>query len=99
MKDDKGLSPFEREKQANKIAEDKFMAELKLVRPEIWVLADILDQTSINPFVVWKVIYAMNGVATGSGWGQIIVEVQDKTVKLVKGVEQTKVEEPLLLKK
>ena len=89
---------YDEQVKVNKTFEDKFMAQLKAVRPEIWVLADILDQTDINPFVIWKIIYAMNNLALGTGWGQVVVEIQDKTVKIVKGIEQQKLEEPLLLK-
>ena len=90
---------YDEQVEIQKANEKKFMEQLKLVRPEIWVLADILDQTGVNPFVIWKIIYSMNNLALGTGWGQIVIEVQNGVVKLIKGIEQQKLEEPLLLKK
>jgi len=89
----------EEQLKANQKAEAQFMAQLKLVRPEIWVLADLVDQTGVNPFILWKVGYSLNHLAQGSGWGQIVVEIQDGTVKIIKGIDQHKVEEPVIVKR
>ena len=77
--------------------EEQFKIALKAVRPEIWVLMDILDQTKVNPFVVWKVIYAMNNIAMSTKYGQVVVEIENGTVRFIRGQSADKVNEPLIL--
>lgn len=77
--------------------EGVFNQMIKTLRPDIWVLMDILDQTGVNPFVVWKVIYQMNNIAMSTKYGKVVVEIENGTVRFVRGESADKVNEPLIL--
>ena len=66
------------------------------VRPEIWALMDIIDQTGVNAFVVWKVIYAMNNVATDTKYGNVVVEIENNVVRFVRGNHAMKLNEDII---
>ena len=66
------------------------------LRPDIWALMDIIDQTEINPFVFWKVCYALDNISRGTKYGNVVVEVENGTVRFVRGLMADKVNEPLI---
>lgn len=84
---------YEEETKQN---EEKFKQMVKALRPDIWVLMDIIDQTGINPFVVWKVIYQLNNIAMSTKYGNVVVEIENGTVRFVRGQSADKVNEPLI---
>lgn len=75
-----------------------FKEMLKRIRPELFVLMDILDQTSINPLVVWKVIRQLNNIALGTGYGQVTVQIENGKVSFVRGEDSDRVNEELIKK-
>ncbi len=80
--------------------ERKFIEMLKLVRSDLYVLMDVLDQTKINWFVVVKIIRALNLISKnggGDGWGEVTITLQDDRVLFVKGINADRVNEPLTL--
>ncbi len=93
---DTGETDFEKEQRVNN---QLFMDTLKKVRPEIWVLADIIDQTGINPFILWKIAYHLNNIAIGNKYGQVTVHIEKGVVTFIKGEESDKVNMNLLEKK
>jgi hypothetical protein len=76
--------------------EEQFKQIVKSVRPDIWLLMDIVDQTGINPFVLWRVAYALNNIATTTKYGNVVVEIENGTVRFVRGQSADKVNEPLI---
>lgn len=76
--------------------ERKFIELLKLVRPELFVLMDTIDQTNINWFVVVKIIRQLNNIAIGSKWGSVEIQIQDGRVLFVNGIDKDRLDEPLL---
>uniref|UniRef100_A0A6M3LBS2 Uncharacterized protein n=1 Tax=viral metagenome TaxID=1070528 RepID=A0A6M3LBS2_9ZZZZ len=76
--------------------EASFKQMVHNIRPEIWALMDIIDQTGINAFVVWKIIYAMNNVAMDTKYGNVVIEVENNVVKFIRGNHNTKVNEPII---
>lgn len=89
------LDYYEQQRQ-NEFA---FKEMLKSVRPELFVLMDILDQTSINPLVVWKVIRQLNNIALGTGYGQVTVHIENGKVTFIRGEDSDRVNEMLLTAK
>lgn len=79
--------------------EDAFSAVLKQVRPEIHLLMQTIDDTGVNPFVVWRVIMAMSQVAEDTKYGNVVVEIEDNTVRFVRGQHNSKVNEPVIKKR
>lgn len=89
------LDYYEQEKRNS----EKFSEAFKSVRPDIWALMDVVDKTEINWTILWKVAYALHHIATDTRYGQVVIEVEDNTVRFVRGIHANKVNEPLLLKK
>lgn len=93
---DTGESDFELAKKQGEENTKKFMDALKQVRPEIWVLADIIDQTGLNPFILWKVAYHLNNIAMGNKYGQVNVHVEKGVVTFIRGEESDRVNMALI---
>lgn len=82
--------------EENKLNEDAFKQIVHDIRPDIWALMDIIDQTGVNPFVLWKVIYALSNIANSTKYGNVIIEIENGTVRFVRGQAADKVNEPLI---
>ena len=76
-----------------------FKQMLKSVKPDLYVLFDILQKTKINPLVVWKTIRALNNIAIGNGYGTVTINIEKGQALFVKGEESDKINEPLVLDK
>ena len=87
---------FQQEKENN---ERIFLEMVRQVRPEIYVLMDLIDQTGVNPFILYKVIRQLNNVAIGSGWGEVTVLVNNKRAVRVTGQDTEKMDDEVILKK
>lgn len=86
-------SEYERESQAN---EYTFRETIRLLRPDIYVLMDILDKTKVNPLMVFQVIRSANNIAMGSNYGKVIVQIENGVVTFVHGEESKKMNEMLI---
>lgn len=84
---------FEAQQQKN---EEAFKQVVKSVRPDIFALMDIIDQTHVNAFVLWKVIYALNNIATSTNYGNVVIEIENGVVRFVRGQSAAKVNEPVI---
>ena len=76
-----------------------FKEMLKKIKPDLYVLMDILEETGVNPLVVWKIIRQLNNIAIGNKYGQVTVEIQKGIVMFVRGEEADRVNEELIIKK
>jgi hypothetical protein len=75
---------YEEQKARNEYA---FKEMLKSVKPEMFVLFDVLEQTGVNWFVVIKIIRALNNIAIGNGYGTVSVTIENGRVMFVRGEE------------
>jgi len=66
---------------------------LQKVRPDVWVLMDLLDNTHINPYIVFKFLRQINNIMTGSRWGQVTLVIADGVAKYIRGEDTDKIEE------
>lgn len=82
--------------EENKVNEDAFKQMVHDIRPDIWALMDVIDQTGVNPFVLWKVIYALDNIGKTTKYGNVTVEVEDNVIRFVRGNFNAKVNEPLI---
>ena len=89
-------SQFDREKKNN---ERIFKEMLKDFRPDVFALMDILDETSINWFVVVKIIRQLANLSLGTGYGVVSVEIQNGKVLFINGEDRDRLNEPLIEKK
>jgi hypothetical protein len=86
-------SLYDREENNNK----KIFSEMvQRVRPDIWVLMDLLDQTGVDPFILLKIIRQVNNIAIGSKYGQVVVAIEKGVVRYVRGEDVDKIELPIL---
>lgn len=79
--------------------EYKFREMLKVVKPDLYVLFDLLEQTRVNYLVIFKVIRALNNIAIGNGYGTVSVTIENGKATFVRGEESDRVNEPVLTDK
>lgn len=82
-------------RQENDNNEKVFSEMVQRVRPEIWVLMDLLDATGVDPFILLKIIRQINNIAMGTGYGQVVVAIEKKNVRYVRGEDVDKIELPV----
>lgn len=87
-------SLYEKETQEN---EYTFREMLRVIRPDIYVLMDIIDKTRFNPIVIFQVIRNANNIASGNKYGKVTVQIENGSVTFVHGEESTKLNEPINL--
>lgn len=79
---------------------EKIFKELvKRVRPDLYVILDLLDETGINVLILLKYMRQLNNIAVGNGYGEIITEIVDKNVTFIRGVESDRLQIPVIEKK
>jgi len=76
-----------------------FLENLKMVRPDLWMLADLLQATRVNYLVLVHVMRHIANIATGSKYGEVKVQIQNGVVTFVHGEETSKLNEPAILPK
>lgn len=73
-----------------------FSEMVQRVRPDIWVLMDLLDNTGVDPFIMLKIIRQINNIGMGTGYGQVVVAIEKGIVRYVRGEDVDKIELPIL---
>ena len=76
-----------------------FAEMIQRVRPEIYVLMSLLDETGVNSFIIYKVIRQLHNLAIGSGWGEVTILVNNKKAVRVSGIDTEKMDDDVILKK
>ncbi len=72
---------------------------MKNVRPDMWVLMDVLDQTKINFFIMVKIARALSMISKesgGDGWGSVVIEISNNRCLFVRGINADRLDEPLI---
>jgi len=90
----KPLPTYEQQEEANA---DVFQQVLKDVRPDLYAIMLALDETKVNWTIPWKVIEHLRVIAETTKYGKVIVEIENNTVRFVRGEAATKMNEPLTL--
>jgi hypothetical protein len=75
--------------------EESFRIMLKNIRPDIFVLMDLIDNTGLNPYIVFHIMKHLNNIAIGTKYGSVLVSIENGVVTFVRGEESTKLNERL----
>ncbi len=89
-------SYYEKEKDNN---EKIFSEMVQRVRPDIWVLMDLIDQLGIDPYILFKIIRQLHNIAIGTGYGQIVIAIEKGVARYVRGEDVDKIELPVFKKR
>lgn len=73
------------------------MKAMQHAMPDVAYLFEELDSTKVNPFVVFKTITAIADIATDSKYGQVVIEIENGTVRFIRGIKANKLNEPALI--
>jgi hypothetical protein len=76
--------------------EQAFREILRLARPDVFSLMEQLDESSINWWVVSKVIRQLALMSIGTGYGQVTIQIENGKVTFIRGEESNRVNEPLI---
>jgi succinylglutamate desuccinylase len=93
IKEDKPVWDYQQQVTSN---EEIFKQMLKKVRPDIFVLMDIIDQTHVNAWVLVKVAQNLYNIASGNKYGKVTCVIDNGTVTFVYGEDAHKINEPVL---
>lgn len=77
--------------------ESVFKDMVKTVRPDIWLLMNLLDESNSNYLVLIHTLRHLINIATGTKYGEVNIQVQNGIVTFVKGEENSRINEPILL--
>lgn len=94
MKKDEAIVDYYEQQARNEFA---FREMLKSVKPDLFVIFDLLEKTGINYFVVIKTIRALYNIAIGNKYGTVTITIENGKVTFVRGEESDRVNEPLLI--
>ncbi len=72
-----------------------FSEMVQRIRPDIWVLMDLLDKTGVQPFILLKIIRQLQNIAIGTGYGQIVIAIEKGIVRYSRGEDVDKIELPV----
>jgi hypothetical protein len=75
--------------------EESFKMLVKNLRPDIFVLMDLLDKTGISLYVVFHIIKHLNNIAIGTKYGKVVITVERGIATYVSGEETTRLDEML----
>lgn len=78
---------------------NQFMEMLKAVRPDIFVLIDMVDDRGFDPYIMLKIIRQISNIAIGSGYGQVVISIEKGVVRFVRGEDVDKIELPVFKKR
>ena len=87
-------SEYEKETQNN---EYTFREMIKVLRPDIYVLMDMMDKVRFNPIVLFQVMRNANNIVMGNKYGKVTIQIENGIVTFVHGEETTKLNEPVTL--
>lgn len=71
--------------------EQLFYSLLKSVRPDLYVLTDMIDKNNINPYIIFKILRQLLNIAGGTKFGRVIVTINNNVVVTVDGIDTDKV--------
>lgn len=78
---------------SEKTNEYLFQEMLRKIRPDIFVLSDLIDTHAVNTLVVFKVIRQLINIGNGTHYGKISILIQNNKIISVEGTEQDSVME------
>lgn len=92
-KADKQVWEYQEQVSSN---EEVFKALLKKVRPDIFVLMDVIDQTNVNAWVLAKIGQNIFNIASGNKYGKVTCVIENGVVTFVYGEDAHRLNEPAL---
>ena len=87
------LSDYKKEALNNEYV---FKELIRAIRPDLYVLMDILDNTHVNSLTIFHVIRSISNIATGTKYGKVTVQIENGVVTFVYGEEAKKLNEPAI---
>lgn len=72
-----------------------FYTLLRQVRPDLFVLTDLIDKNGMNVYVLFRVMRQLINVAQGSRWGKVMIFINNNKVTQIEGVDTDKVNEEI----
>lgn len=76
-----------------------YMKTVKALDPELYAIKLALLETRVNPAIVLEFIRSMSLVVSGTGYGEISIQLRKGKVGLLKATEHVAVDTDVLLEK
>lgn len=94
MKKEEVVVDYYEQQSRNEFA---FREMLKSVKPDLYVIFDLLEKTGVNYFVVMKIIRALYNIGIGNKYGTVSITIENGKVTFVRGEESDRVNESVLV--
>jgi hypothetical protein len=89
--------PPDYQEQENKNKE-QLVTLLKVARPDLLAIMQVLDDGSMNWKIVFHVLKALNQLASDTKYGTVTILVEDNIVRFIRGDHADKLNEPIFNK-
>lgn len=87
------LQDYQVQKHVN---EEAFFEILKALSPDLYVLIKMIMTENLNIAVFYKIARHLVNINAGTGFGDIHIVIEDKTVRFVNGLERDRVNETIV---
>ena len=74
-----------------KLNESSFFDVLKTLHPELFVFVKMVMTDKLNLAVFYKIARHLININSGTGYGDIHIVIEDKTIRFVNGTEKDRV--------
>jgi len=87
---------MENYEQQQKNNEEAFRKGVQIMRPDLYVLMQQLDQSGVDFTILLQVIYALERIAHGTQYGNVTIYIENGIVTFVRGDESKKLNIPVV---
>lgn len=86
------LSDYQKQQEAN---ENAFFEVLGKLFPDLYVLIKMIVDNNLSLTVFWKLARALVNINAGTGYGNINIVIEDKTITFLHAIEKDRISEPI----
>ena len=70
---------------------------IRKLDPELYLIKIALQETSVNPLILPKIIRMISNVHSGTGWGKVQIIIQNGVIKRMLSEELESIEEVAII--
>lgn len=82
--------------EVQKKNQEQVLSMLRIALPEFHLVATQMVKSLSNPVILFHVIQHMAEIASGTGYGQVHIVIEEGIVRFVRGEHSTKLNEPVI---
>ncbi len=76
---------------------EEFLKMMAVAIPNFHALFVILDKSKVDPLILFHVVNHVAQIANGTGYGQVLITIENGVIQFVRGEHSTKIQQPAIL--